>query len=291
MNGETRYKTLLVLLVMSWAISWPVIKIGVTTVPPIWFGCFRYAIASLCLFALLAARGELVVPARGDWSLIAISGAFQMAGYSALTAFALTILPPGRASVLAFSTPIWVVPLAAWWLKERVSKGAVLGVVLGLLGVVTIAAPSLRASKSDQVLAYVMLMLAALSWAISIVVVRSHRFRTTALALAPWQTLFATSLLLPLAFATEAMPHSLTGSGVASLLFVGPIATAFAYWAVIETGRHFTASTLSIALLATPPIGITLSAIILGESIGPSLVFGAALIGGAIWLATRKRYA
>ena len=51
-----------------------------------------------------------------------------MAAYSALTALALTILPPGRASVLAFSTPIWVVPLAAWRLQERAPRAALFGV-------------------------------------------------------------------------------------------------------------------------------------------------------------------
>jgi hypothetical protein len=38
----TRHRFLLVLLILSWAISWPVIKVGVATVPPIWYACFRY---------------------------------------------------------------------------------------------------------------------------------------------------------------------------------------------------------------------------------------------------------
>src|SRR5262245_20472867 len=120
-SGGFRHGGLLALLILSWAVSWPLIKVGVGTVPPIWYACFRYGIATACLFALVAARHEAALPPRGDWSLVAISGAFQMAAYSAMTAFALTILPPGRASVLAFSTPIWVAPLAAWWLHERSS--------------------------------------------------------------------------------------------------------------------------------------------------------------------------
>ena len=63
------------------------------------------------------------------------------------------------------------------------------------------------------------------------------------------------------------------------------IATAFAYWAVVETGRHFRAGTLSMALLATPPIGILLSALTLGETVGPSLIAGAMLIATGIRLA------
>ncbi|WP_194406346.1 DMT family transporter [Bradyrhizobium sp. CCBAU 53351] len=104
---------LLASLVLIWAVSWPVIKIGVGQISPIWYGCLRYAIAALILFAVLVARGELALPPLADVTVVVISGTLQMAAYSALTGLALTILPPGRASVLAFSTPIVVAPLAA----------------------------------------------------------------------------------------------------------------------------------------------------------------------------------
>jgi drug/metabolite transporter (DMT)-like permease len=284
-TGEYRHHFLLALLILSWAISWPLIKVGVATVPPIWYACFRYWIAALCLFVLLVLRREGAVPPRADWPLIAVSGVCQMAAYSALTAFALTILPPGRASVLAFSTPIWVVPLAALWLHERAAPAALLGMGLGLIGVLAIAAPSVHLGDRAQVIAYGMLLGAAVLWAISIVVVRAHRFTSGTLALAPWQSLVAACLLLPIAFAAEGAPRPVGVSGAASLAFVGPVATAFAYWAVVETGRHFSAGTLSMALLATPAVGILLSALTLGEKVGPSLIAGAALIGAGIRLA------
>jgi len=284
-TGGYRPQLLLVLLILTWAISWPLIKIGVTTVPPIWYACFRYGIAASCLFALAAARHEAAIPPRADWPVIAVSGVCQMAAYSALTAFALTILPPGRASVLAFSTPLWVVPLAAFWLRERAASAAMLGMALGVAGVLAIAAPSLHPDGSVQLVAYAMLLVAAIFWAISIVFVRAHRFTSGTLALAPWQTLVAAILLLPLAFVVEGAPRPLGMSGAASLAFVGPVATAFAYWAVVEAGRHFSAGTLSMALLATPPVGIVFSALTLGETIGPSLVAGASLIAAGIRLA------
>src|SRR5262245_42130047 len=163
--GQQNPRVLLVLLILTWAFSWPAIKIGVTTVPPIWYACFRYLLATFCLFAVTFVSGGISCPPRSDWPLVAVSGFFQMATYSALTSFALTILPPGRASVLAFSTPIWVVPLAAWWLHERASPAALLGTGLGLLGALAIAAPALHPDGARQVLAYAMLLGAAVSWA------------------------------------------------------------------------------------------------------------------------------
>jgi drug/metabolite transporter (DMT)-like permease len=155
-SARHRHRVLLALLISSWAISWPLVKVGVAAVPPVWYACFRYAVAASCLFAVLAARHKIALPPRADWPLVAVSGMLQMAVYSALTAVALTVLP-GRASVLAFSTPIWVIPLAAWWLRERASRAGLLGTGLGLLGVLAIAAPGLHAGRK-QVFAYAILL-------------------------------------------------------------------------------------------------------------------------------------
>ena len=279
-----RHRLLLGALVVIWAVSWPVIKVGVATVPPLWFGCLRYAVATICLFGFVAARGDLALPSRSDMRLVAVSGALQMGAFSALTGVALTIVPPGRASVLAFSTPLWVVPLAAWRLRERMSKRALLGVGIGLLGVLTIAAPALQRG-SQQVAAYTMLLAASAAWAISIVVVRGHRFDASPLALAPWQMLIAAALLCPVAIIVEGRPHAIGARGIASLAYVGPVATAFAYWAVVEAGRAFRATTISMALLATPGLGLLISALTLHETVTTPLIAGIILVAAGIRLA------
>lgn len=282
-------RRLLILLVVTWGISWPVIKLGVASVPPLWFACLRYTIAAAFLFGVAAVRGELKWPPRQDWPLIAISGTLQMAAYSALTGVALTELPPGRASILAFSTPIWVAPLAAFWIRESLSRAMRAAVVCGLLGVLVIAAPSLRAGGDAHAGAYAMLIGAAAAWAVTIVFVRTHRFAASALALAPWQMALAAALLLSVAISLEGAPKPLDRIGALSLCFVGPVATAFAYWAVVEAGRHVPASTMAMALLAAPVLGLMISAATLGESIDGALLAGAALIGTGIRLATARR--
>ena len=279
-------RTLLALLVLTWGVSWPVIKLGVTAVPPIWFACLRYAVATPCLFAVVAARRQLSLPSRADLPLVAVSALLQMGAYSALTGLALTVLPPGRASVLAFSTPIWVAPLSAWWLRERLSRAGWLGAGLGLVGVVAIAAPSLRPAGARALVADGMLAGAAAAWAISIVFVRRHRFAASALALAPWQKLAAAALHLPAAILLEGAPPPIGARAAASLAYVGPVATAFAYWAVVEAGRRVPPNAMSTALLGAPCLGIPLSAAIFREAIGPSLIAGVLAIGAGIRLAT-----
>jgi probable blue pigment (indigoidine) exporter len=98
--------------------------------------------------------------------------------------------------------------------------------------------------------------------------------------------LVAAILLLPLAIVREGAPSAIGVRGALSLAYVGPIATAFAYWAVVEAGRHIRAGTMAMALLAAPVLGILISALTLDEPIGPSLVAGVLLIGTGIRLVT-----
>jgi drug/metabolite transporter (DMT)-like permease len=275
---------LLSLVVIIWAATWPIVKIGVRDVPPIWFAFLRYFIATVLVFGVVAIALGVRWPSKADWPLVIVSGGLQGAAYAALMSFALVILPPGRASVLAYSTPIWVVPLAAYWLAERLSKINLVGVSLGILGVVTIASPALRLVQGDQRLAYLALVLASMSWAFNIVFIRRHRFLSSPFALAPWQMLVAAVLLLPVALLIEGPLPALSRTGILSLAFVGPVSTGFAYWAVVETGRYFRASTMSVALLATPPLGILISAVALGEVIDQTLVVGVLMVGLGIVL-------
>jgi drug/metabolite transporter (DMT)-like permease len=274
---------LLLSLVLIWAISWPVIKIGVGQISPIWYGCLRYAIAAFILFGLVGMRGELALPPRSDLSLVVVSGTLQMATYSALTGLALTILPPGRASVLAFSTPIVVAPLAAWRLGEDLGPRIAAGVAIGCAGIAVIASPSFSIG-GKQALAYAMLMGAATAWAITIVTVRGHRFTSSALSLAPWQMLIAAGLLFPIAAYVEGAPRQVSLAGIATLAYVAPVATAFAYWAVVEAGRRFAASTMAMALLATPSVGLLISTWVLNEPINASLLAGVAFTASGIRL-------
>jgi drug/metabolite transporter (DMT)-like permease len=281
-----RSRWLLALLVLIWGVSWPVVKIGVTAVPPIWFACLRYVVGTAGLVVIVAARGELIVPPRSDWKLIAVSGVLQMALYSALTALALARLPPGRSSVLAFSTPLWVVPLSVWWLGEQVAWRRGVGVGAGLAGVVVIASPALQSTARGQLVPYILLVGAAAGWAVSIVFVRAHRFQASALSLAPWQMLVAALLLLPCAIVVDGALPPLTRRGLASLAYVGPLATAFAYWAVVEVGRHVRATTISVTLLAVPSVGVLVSAVAFHETVNVTLGLGIALVTAGVLLTT-----
>jgi drug/metabolite transporter (DMT)-like permease len=73
-----------------------------------------------------------------------------------------------------------------------------------------------------------------------------------------------------------------------SLAYVGPIATAFAYWAVVEIGRYVPDTTFSVTLLAVPSVGLLISALTFHEAVNASLIVGVGLIGAAVVLKTTE---
>jgi drug/metabolite transporter (DMT)-like permease len=73
---------------------------------------------------------------------------------------------------------------------------------------------------------------------------------------------------------------------MAALSYVGPIATAFAYWAAVEAGRAVRTTTMSMILLAVPGLGLLLSTLALHESLDLPLGLGILLIGAGMWLLT-----
>jgi len=73
--------------------------------------------------------------------------------------------------------------------------------------------------------------------------------------------------------------------------YVGPIATDFTYWAIVEAGSHLRASTMAVALLATPPLGIVISACALHESLDRTGDSGVLLISLGITPSAQRAHA
>jgi drug/metabolite transporter (DMT)-like permease len=81
--------------------------------------------------------------------------------------------------------------------------------------------------------------------------------------------------------------RSVTGSAharIAALAYVGPLATAFAYWVMVEVGRHIRATTISVTLLAVPAVGLLISAVTFHETVNASLGLGVALVSAGVLL-------
>lgn len=282
---------LLFVLIFAWGLNWVSNKATLEYVTPVWATFFRTGPALLIMTLLCLFSGRLVRPVKADLPIIFSVGWLHMVGFSVLVSIGLQYLPAGLSIVLAYTTPLWVLPASRIFLKEPFGLRQILGLMIGITGLAVILRPDqIDWSNRDVLLGHGLILLAAFSWAICIVYGRSHRFVTPTFELLPWQMLLAALTQLVLAFVLEGVPQVEWNLKVLSLLGLSSVfGTVLAYWIMNTVNRGLPASITSMALLAVPIMGLICSALILSESISLSLWLATALIIGGIALATSAR--
>lgn len=283
----------LLIVVLAWGLTWPVNKVVLQQMSPLWAVTLRCAIATVGLFGLTAWRGRVTLPPAGDWPVLVSITLLHMVGFNLLASWGLGLVPTGRTVVLAYTTPLWVTPAAALFLREPLTRRRAVGVVIGLAGLVTLFNP-LTFDWGDRAVVQgnLAILAGALLWAGSIVHIRAHRWRSTPFALIPWETLLATLLLTPIALAGGAAPHvAWTPTYTALLLYLGIVGTAVAYWAAATASRHLPAVTTSLGLLATPVVSAITATLWLGEPLTLQLVAAIVLVLGGVAVGATERSA
>jgi len=282
---------LLVIVVVAWGTNWPVTKMIVHDMSPLWSTASRCAVAAGAVVPLLWATGSFVIPRRGDMPVVLSTGLLHMGAFSALVAAGLQFVPAGRAIVLGYTTPIWVAVGARIFLSEAITPRRAVGITIGLAGLAVIfGSRGFDWSDHNALFGSGLLLTAAFCWAANIVYVRAHNWISTPLQLVFWQLLLAAVVLSAVAMITEGVPRIKWSVRLAGLvLYSGIVCTALAHWAMSMVNRSLPAITTSLGLLATPVLGIISAAMVLNEPIEPSLFLAMALIVGGIALGTEKQ--
>jgi drug/metabolite transporter (DMT)-like permease len=275
-------------VVLAWGTNWPVTKLIVQDVTPLWATALRCLIASAALAPLLWMQGNFIIPKRGDLPVVFCTSILHLVAFSALIAIGLQFVPAGRAIVLGYTTPLWVAIGAAIFLAEEITRRRAIGIGFGLAGLAVIFNPqTLNWGDRNALFGSGLILVAAFCWAGNIVYVRAHRWISTPFQLVFWQVLLAAALLSVIAWFVDGPPHiAWTGRLIGLLLFSGIVCTAFANWAMTMVNRSLPAVTTSLWLLATPLLGIVSATAILHEPLEPSLFLAMTLIIGGIALGT-----
>jgi drug/metabolite transporter (DMT)-like permease len=279
---------LFTVVVVAWGSNWVMTKILVASVSPLWAVAIRSAIATVALLTVVLARGQLIWPKRGDAPVILSVAILHMSVFSALVAYGLQLVPVGRSIVLGYTTPLWVAPAAWLFLKEPLTRSRLAGIALGLTGLATMFNPlAFDWRNHNALIGNGLLLLAALCWAANILYVRAHQWISTPFQLVFWQALLATLILSALALGIDGIPQIIwTPQLTSAFLYAGICGTALAHWAMVTVNRSLPSVTTSLGLLATPVMGVALSAILLGEPVSASLIGAMVMILGGIAIGT-----
>ena len=274
--------------ILAYGTLWTLMRVGVQTMPPLWFAAVRMGAACVFLFAVLAALRRLRLPRRQDMPVILSVGIGMMGLYACLSQVGLLVVGAGRATLLGYTTPIWVTPIAVIFLRERVGPLKLLGLAVALAGLAVLFNPlSFDWSRRDVVVGNGLLVVAAIVWAGSIVQMRTQVYRLEPIQLMPWQLLTSTVVCLAAALALEpGLYVAPTPANLALIGFSGPAITTLSIWLGTMTVRHLPAVTASVGFLGVPVTSTMIAWAILGEALSPTLAGGLAVIIAGLALAS-----
>jgi drug/metabolite transporter (DMT)-like permease len=279
---------LLALLSLVWGVHWVVVKEGLHYFPPLTYAVLRIGSGLLTMIVILVPGRTLRLPPSQDVPIILSVALFQIAAGVLIMNFALQAVPAGRSSVLVYTMPLWVALLL--WLGFRVTprRAELLGMALGVGGILILVNPSvIDWSVPGEVAGTFALIVDGILWAGVTIHIRRHVWRASPLALQPWMLLTA---LVPvtvaaLLFEPGASVHW-EPAAVLILIYSGPLATAFAFWASQSITRSLGSLSSATGFLATPIVGLVAGAMLLGESLGPADLAGFGLVVVGIAAAT-----
>ena len=266
-------------------LHWPVMKVALDHVTPLWFSVLRQVGGVLVMIPLLAVLGRLALPGKADLPIVLGVGLLQIAGTTSLSMIGLLYLEPGRAAILCYTTPFWITVATVIFLRARPSAVELLGLGLGLAGTLLLVRPgSIDWSDPGQTLGVVILLLAAALWSAAIMQTRHHRWVLDPLQLLPFMMLAATAGVVPFALWHEGWPPAIAWNttSVLALIFT-TLSTCFSVWAISVAGRRMNSVAVALSLLGVPALGLGFSALWLGEAVTPEKLasLGLVLAGSA----------
>lgn len=297
----TRTALLMSLPPLLWAGNAVVGRLAVGSVPPLALNFLRWTLAALLLlpFGWRVLRDPAAIAAR--WKYLLAIGLLGVGTYNSLQYLALVTTTPINVTLIAASTPVWMLAVGALFHDEHPTRRQIAGALLSLAGVLlVIARGDLGALARIQFVAgdlYV--LIAVVAWAFYSWLLARPPASMQAPQRPDWdwagllllQTLFGLLGAGAAAAGEAAVTHAAiqwNGWVVAALLYVaiGPSVIAYRCWGlgVVRAGPALAAFFANL----TPVFAALLSAALLGEAPRWYHAAAFALIVGGIVVSSRK---
>lgn len=266
------------LLTLFWGLNWPVMKLAMREMTPLYFRALTLSGGLLLLLAWFRSRGaSLRVPPSqiGRVALLAVPNILMWHG---LSIFGVQALASGRAAILGFTMPIWTVLLGMLFFRERMNARLWFATGCAAAAVTLLLWHELGAI-SGKPAGTAWMLGAAASWATGTLLLKRLPAAVSTEALTVWMLTLAVPVLWLLALVTEPLPRFDFGGrmwGVLAYSIVINAAVAQIIWFSIARSLPPVASGLSVMMI--PVVGLGSAMWITGEQPYPQDLAAAALI-------------
>ena len=277
-----------------WGSTYTAIHVAGLYLAPSLVAACRTLLTTLFLVILcLTTRRSLRVSRQELWRL-ALVGILFMSVNSILLNWAETMIASGIASLLVSTMPIMVAVIeAALPGGEALNKRGWAGTLLGTFGMVALVWPSLRTGASTQnhhPLAYALLLLAALAFAVGAVLSRKFHFTCDPFVATTWQIGAASLCNVVLALAGGTLHTAVwTRNGIAALVYLSIFGSLVGLSCLTYLLQHVAVTKVSTYAFVNPIVAVLLGVVLLHEQLNSSELLGMAIIVAAVALVIFSR--
>ena len=183
---------------------------------------------------------------------------------------ALTLIPLAQVVAIEFTMPIWSALLAAVFLRERITTWKVLAIALGVFGVGLIVRPASTGLSAGQGIALV----AAVGFAVSVILVKSLTRSDSALAIIFWMLVWQSLLGLLPALWVWRWPSATVWGWVMVVAFCG----TFSHYCMARALQHAEATVVVPMDFVRVPLTALAGWLVYAERVDLFTVLGVLLI-------------
>lgn len=270
-----------VLFAIVWASAFTATRIIVVEVPPLLALVLRFLISGAIGVALAYVLGQRIAFTRGQWMAIIVFGLCQNALYLGLNWTAMQWVEASLATIIGSAMPLFVA-LAGWlFYGERLGLQGNAGIVAGIAGVGLIMGARLSGGADPFGVACCVIAVIALAVA-TLAMKGTGTGGGNLLMIVGVQMLVGAAFLIPPAVALETWNVTWTPrlfwAFAYGIFFPGLLATLVWFQLV----RRIGATRAAVYHFLTPPFGVGLAALILGEKLGWTDVLGVIVVAAGI---------
>jgi len=273
---------LLAALTLLWGVNWPMLKLALSELPVLTFRGTCLFFAGSIIIALHRALGRSIAVPRRQWRPLLITGFFNITVWHLATGFGLVHTTSGRASIIAYTMPIWTVPVGYLVLGERPGWRRLSALALGSAGLGVLIATDAQTLGAAP-LGPLLVLCGAVGWACGTVALKRTDWQVSMWVLVGWQCLICGLPIFIAAVAVDAetvrFPSLWPLVSVIYNIFAPFVICYYLYYEIV---RIFPTGVATIGTLGIPMIGLFSGALILGEPLGWSEFTALGLVVAAL---------
>ena len=287
----------MLVLYLVWGSTYLAIAVAVDTIPPFLMAGARFLLAGTLLLAWTRLRGGtgFVAPTRREWRDMTVIGALLLGGGMGMVAFGEQTIPSGITALLIALLPVWIAIFGRVLLGERLPWLAVVGIVVGFIGVGILVGPSLGGGDGGlDPLGLAAVILSPIAWSLGSLFA-SHR------ATLPRDPLLNTGgqmvagglVLFGMAALTGEFgrfdPAAVSLTSLAAFVYLAIVGSLIAFTAYGWLLRVAPLPLVATYAYVNPVVAVILGAIVLHEPIeGRTLLAGAVIVGAVALIVTAR---